>query len=371
MRAFLKRLEIFGKGLLATVLGVLLRRPGQLRRAASRLTRVERILLVRMDNRVGEAVLMTPLFATLKRHFPNATLHVLVHPRVARVHEGHPLVDRVIALDGKLSKLLRRNSLRLVRSLRRTDYDVVVDCGNWTAPSVTNAIVSRLVAPRSAVLGPAAAPVGPLHTHPVVARPDTARESLQRLHLLSPLVGDDVDDVLSQRPVTASAALQEFLNARSDRPLAVIYPGGRLAYRRVPTEGFVAACRELIEAGREPIVAWGPGEEAVAREVVEAVPGAVLAPPTSLDDLAALIAHAGLTVCNNTGPMHLSVAVGAPTFQLFRFMDPARWGHPHAPHRVVDITAVAETPEALRLQVECELREWMGGSAPERKRATA
>lgn len=369
MRAFLKRLEIFGKSLLATVLGVVLRRPGQLQRAISRLASVERILLVRMDNRVGEAVLMTPLFATLKRHHPRASLHVLVHPRVARVHQGHPLVDRVIALDGK--RLLRGESLGLIRALRRADYDVVVDCGNWTAPSVTNAIVSRLVGPRSAVLGPAAAPVGPLHTHPVVARPDTARESLQRLHLLSPLVGDDIDDVLSQRPVAASDALRAFLDARRERSLAVLYPGGRLAYRRVPTAGFIAACRVLIEAGREPIVAWGPGEEAVAREVVDAVPGAVLAPPTSLDDLAALIAHAGLTVCNNTGPMHLSVALGVPTFQLFRFMDPERWGHPHPPHRVVDITAVAEDDEALRGQVESELRKWIEEETSERVRTTA
>jgi len=73
----------------------------------------------------------------------------------------------------------------------------------------------------------------------------------------------------------------------------------------------------------------------------------VLAPPTDLDDLAALFAAAHCTVCNNSGPLHLSVAVGAPTLGLFLKMDPERWGYPEAPHRMVDLTPAAERGEPL------------------------
>ena len=59
-----------------------------------------------------------------------------------------------------------------------------------------------------------------------------------------------------------------------------------------------------------------------------ACPGAVRAPPTSLDQLAALMRGARVTVCNNTGPMHLAVAVGCPTLALFLHMEVERWGHP-------------------------------------------
>ena len=68
----------------------------------------------------------------------------------------------------------------------------------------------------------------------------------------------------------------------------------------------------------------------------------VRAPATSLDQLAALMRGAQLTVCNNTGPMHLAVAVGCPTLALFLHMEVERWGHPYAPHHMLDLTGVAD-----------------------------
>src|SRR5262249_1989287 len=76
--------------------------------------------------------------------------------------------------------------IRAVRAAGR--WDVVVDCGNWEVPGVTSALVSRLVAGETQVIGPAVAPTGPLHDMPVGARTDTRSELAQRLHLLSPLL---------------------------------------------------------------------------------------------------------------------------------------------------------------------------------------
>ena len=36
---------------------------------------------------------------------------------------------------------------------------------------------------------------------------------------------------------------------------------------------------------------------------------------------------ARLVVTNNSGPMHLAAAVGAPTVGVFFYGDSARWGH--------------------------------------------
>ena len=131
-------------------------------------------------------------------------------------------------------------------------------------------------------------------------------------------------------------------------PFAVVNPGGRLAERRVPPSVFSAACRRLKEKGATPVLTWGPGEEPLAREVAEQAPGAVLAPPTNLDELAFLMKRAERVVCNNTGPMHLSVAVGAPTVALFYQMPVSRWGHEAAPHRMVDCTPCAGEAEMVR-----------------------
>lgn len=354
MAAAFKGIERVGKRLLAVVLAVLLWRPSRAARAERRLRAARRILVVRVDDRVGEALLLTPLLASLKSLDPQPEVHVLVHPRAERLLAGHPAVDRLIPFA--------RRGLALgplapgIRPLRREDYDLVIDAGNWSEPSVTHAVVARLVGPRSAVIGPAVAPLAPLRTHPVRRRPDTRAEIAQRLHLLSPLPGVRPTEVSSFRPVAPGPEIAQWADDLAASPHAVVNPGGRLGWRRVPPEAFAAACRALLEAGRTPVVTWGPGEEGLARFIVDEVPGARLAPPTGLDDLAALMAAAGLTVCNNTGPMHLSVAVGAPTLQLFLRMDPVRWGYEGAPHRILDLTPEADDPEALARRAHAETR---------------
>jgi ADP-heptose:LPS heptosyltransferase len=166
---------------------------------------------------------------------------------------------------------------------------------------------------------------------------------------------------MSFRAPKVSEQFRAWLEAGSGSPRAVVNPGGRLGWRRIPPEAFASAARALIASGRNPIVTWGPGEEELARTVVALAPGAQLAPPTSIDELAALMRSAGLTVCNNTGPMHLSVAVGAPTLGLFLRMDMARWGHPHPPHRMVDLTPVVDSGANLEARIFEEVRDFAAG----------
>jgi len=105
----------------------------------------------------------------------------------------------------------------------------------------------------------------------------------------------------------------------------------------VPPAVFSGVTKAPEARGVTPLVTWGPGEEALAKEVVSAGAG-VVAPPTSLDELAAVMAKAEVVVCNNTGPMHLSVAVGGKTVALFWKMPVAQWGHPAPPHVMLELT---------------------------------
>jgi ADP-heptose:LPS heptosyltransferase len=128
----------------------------------------------------------------------------------------------------------------------------------------------------------------------------------------------------------------------------VLNPGGRLDWRRVPVELLAAAAHELLARGRQPVVVWGPGELDLAASICMAVRGrARLAPPTDVPELAALLRAAGCTVTTNSGPMHLSVAVGAPTLALFKDMPVARWGEAAPPHAVVDVSDPQRAGTAL------------------------
>lgn len=351
----LKRLEIAGKLLLAVLAAGLLWRPGRKERARARLRAPKRLLLVRTDNRVGEALLTTPVIRAARALPSRPVVDVLVHPKVARVLRGHPDVDKVHTFDPAERKWGPFS--RTVRALRGAGYDVVVNCANWQAPSVGPAIVSRLVGAHAAVIGPDLAPVRLLADVRVPALTNTRAEAVQRTHLLSPLGPvDALGARLSFRPVEEDEVVRRARDAVGPSSFAVVNPGGRLDVRRVPPEVFAAASGELLLRGIVPLVTWGPGEERLAEQVVASAPGAVQAPPTTIDQLAALMSRAVCVVCNNTGPMHLSVAVGAPTLAFFYRMELARWGHPYPPHRMLDLTSVEDPAGAARSAIDEHLR---------------
>jgi heptosyltransferase-2 len=91
--------------------------------------------------------------------------------------------------------------------------------------------------------------------------------------------------------------------------------------------GFAPLSRALSKAGVVTVCCPGPGEEAAA---AEAAPSARCLRGLGLGAYAAVCAGARLTVANDSGPMHLAAAIGAPVLGVFGPGDPRRT-HPWAP----------------------------------------
>lgn len=341
----LKRLEWVAKNALALLVALVCFRPGRRARARQRLAQVRRVLLVRVDHRVGEVLLTTPVIERL--HDAGFTVHLLAHPKMLRVLEGHPKLAKQWAFT---------KTWGCFRALRAQAFDAVVDCGNWDTESVTSAITARLAGGPSVVLGPAHFPAGLLADVPVAPLEDTRSEAVQRAHLVSPLVPTPGPLTMSFRP-TAPFAVDGVAP-----PFAVVNPGGRLGERRLPPDLFARVASALADEGLTPLVTWGPGEEALVDAVCAACPKAVRAPPTTLDQLASLMRGAALTVCNNTGPMHLAVAVGSPTLAFFFNIEMARWAHERPPHRMVDLSPLVARGEDVARHAADAARAFAGAT---------
>jgi ADP-heptose:LPS heptosyltransferase len=342
VKAAVKWLEWLAKNALAVLVALVCLRPGRRARARARLAQVKRVLLVRVDHRVGEVLLTTPVIERLAG--AGFEVHVLVHPKMERVLNGHPKVTRQWPFT---------KSWACLAALRAEHFDAVVDCGNWDTESVTSAIVARLAGGPSVVLGPAHFPAGWLADVPVAPLPGTRNEAEQRAHLVSPLVPASGPLIMSFRPTAP------FEVPGLAAPFAVVNPGGRLGERRLPPDLFARVAQALADAGVTPLITWGPGEEALADAVCAACPKAVRAPPTSLDQLASLMRAAKLTACNNTGPMHLAVAAGSPTLAFFFHIEMARWAHARPPHRMVDLTPHVERGEDVASLAANETRAFL------------
>jgi ADP-heptose:LPS heptosyltransferase len=115
------------------------------------------------------------------------------------------------------------------------------------------------------------------------------------------------------------------------RGVTVVHPGAAFPGRRWPPDRFAAVARHLAGHGHDVRITGGPAEVLLARQVAAGAglgEEAVLAGRTSSLELAALIAHARLVVCGDTGVAHLASAYRRPSVVLFGPVSPALWGPP-------------------------------------------
>ncbi len=106
------------------------------------------------------------------------------------------------------------------------------------------------------------------------------------------------------------------LRHRGDQ-LACIHPGGTAAYSHWPVERYQSLTVELGRRGFCFLVIGAPNEAQLAEAVSRDNPHAFnLAGKTTLTQSAALIEKSALFIGNDSGPLHIAVAVGTPSVGL-------------------------------------------------------
>jgi lipopolysaccharide heptosyltransferase I len=283
-----------------------------------------RVLIVRLGA-LGDLVHGLPVAAALRAHEPTARIDWLVDARHAALLDLVPVLDRRVAVDSRSPRGLRA----AVGEVRRQRYDVAVDLQGL----VKSAALARLSGARR-VIG--------FHTRHLREWPATlfytercdpgaaAHVVDKNLALLSAFGLADRRRTFPIDVVTppAVAAFVEGLDQAGSRGYAILNPGAAWPNKRWPAERFGEVGAWLAAHHHvTPVVAWGPGEEALAGRVARASGGAAVpAPPTGVGDLIALARGARIVVSGDTGPLHLAAAVGAPIVALFGPTNPARNG---------------------------------------------
>src|SRR2546422_8571564 len=107
------------------------------------LARIQSVVVVRTDDRVGNALLTLPLVRALQAALPQARVDLLVAARRAHVVEGLPNL-RAIGFEKRAGPLRYFWFLRALHAR----YDVVIDAAHWHAFSLTSALLSRWAARR-------------------------------------------------------------------------------------------------------------------------------------------------------------------------------------------------------------------------------
>jgi ADP-heptose:LPS heptosyltransferase len=117
----------------------------------------------------------------------------------------------------------------------------------------------------------------------------------------------------------------------------VVHPGAESAARRWPAERYTAVVRRLRALGRRVVVTGAPSEDALVLDIAAraGLPARdLLRGGLPFGELSALVAHAALVVCGDTGLAHLAVAHGTPSVTLFGPVSPRHWGPPRAQRHI-------------------------------------
>jgi ADP-heptose:LPS heptosyltransferase len=156
----------------------------------------------------------------------------------------------------------------------------------------------------------------------------------------------DLSPIVVPGPASLSFA-REFLGrtTKPDRKRIVVHPGAGKAANVWPPSNFAEVVNRLAARVEFDLcVVRGPRDAHAVEEFGRAVrvPYALLE-GRPIGDVAAVLRSSDLVLCNDTGIMHVSCAVGAATLAVFGPTDPVRW----AP-RCANLTVVRAKDGDLR-----------------------
>jgi heptosyltransferase-1 len=308
-----------------------------------------RVLLTRLSA-LGDIVHTWPLADALTRGEPPVELAWVVEEPFLPLVAAHPAVARAIPVATRrwrrnpLSATTRRELREARRLARGSAPDVALDAQGlvksaaWGVLSGARERVGLARAFRREALA------GMCYTR-TVAPPVGTRHVIDINLSLAGAVG--------RSPLPGAAPDGTFLlrdaGPRSEPAAVVLLPGTGGRGKAWPASSFAALAREIARRGLPVKVAWGPGERGLAETVVSgAGAGATITAPTTIPELALLLARSAGVVGGDTGPLHLAASLGVPTTAVFVATDPERNGPRGRRVRVVTAARTGATAGRAR-----------------------
>ena len=322
-----KRLEKGGKSLLRGSLVKLLPKPRRPEGPVDPAS-VRRVLAVRHDARLGNLLLLTPSLRLIKTAFPRARVEVLIADKYGEALKFNPCADEIL-------------TAKSLPGLRARGYDLAFDFSPQHAFSLSSAIWTALSGAKRRVgfdRGDAGKFLDDLAAVPDARAHETANlASLVRHAAPSVRLTPDADLRTEWHfgPGEREAGEKAWREWGLDRESVALFLGAR-AEKRLPPEWFLELSGHLRAAGRRVALMGGPAERELLKGL-QIPEGVVVAPELPLRAFAAAVLNARAVVTADTGPMHLCVAAGVPTVELFSHTEPWRFGYSHLKeHRLLE-----------------------------------
>lgn len=302
---------------------------------------IGKILFIRID-RIGDLVLSTPALRTLKQAFPNSELVVLASPSNQPLLVHNPYVDKVLVYDQK--KRLG-DKIEMIKQLRGYGFDLAID--PYPDYELRTALISFLSGARRRI---GYASYGRevffnLNGPGLVKDKHLVDLTLDIVKPLGVMYNDKEPEIFLTEDEKKWARNWLEKRGAGGRPMIGIHPGGYYQTQRWLPERFADIANHLQKSGDlDVIIFGGPGDEGLVHLIGSMIHAEV---PTYVgDDLrrfAALVCSCHILVGNNSGPLHIAVALKIPTISMMGPTNKDRWmpiGDIHKVLRIDDLPCI-------------------------------
>lgn len=307
---------------------------------------IQRVLVIKLQH-LGDVLLSTPVFATLKLQFPHLQIDALIYQETFPILENNSYIDNTHLInrnwkkEGKFVQL--QQELNLFKQLKNRKYDLIINLSDrWRG-----AWLVRVLQPQYSVSLP--------YSH---RRGKFWKRSFTHIYRISTLyrhtVERNLDSIrrLGVRPTAgqkkliytvsqqAKDKIGVLLTGQGDhKKLIVIHPTSRWMFKAWNPEGFAKVIDTLSSKGFQVALISGPGEIEVsyAEFILQKTQSQVLnfAGKLSLDECGALISEADCFIGLDSVAMHIAASVNTACVVLFGPTTDKVWFPWLVEHRII------------------------------------
>ncbi len=287
----------------------------------------KKILVIRYRF-IGDTILTVPFLRNLHNYYPDAKIDVLVGPQSGQVLENCPYINELIEYDttrfhkydqgqGKAKSFWSYLSI-----LKEKKYDVVFVLKR----SASAALLAFLSGAKKRIGYGGGIKSFLLTTNaPWNTNKHEVESTLDVLRAANIPIADNYLEAWTTREeiITAKSLLSQ-----ETKKYLLIHAAAAHPDKMYPNASWAKIIEQMHNVhGFTPVLSGAPSDIKLNQEIIDSsgVKCINLAGQLSIRESMALYKLMQLAICVDSGPSHLSAAVGTPTLSIFGPTDPVRW----------------------------------------------
>ena len=277
---------------------------------------IKKILCIKPRG-IGDILLSTIVLENLNAVFPQSEIHYLTEEFAKRAVENNSFVSKLLSFN--------KNDfvISIIKKVRKEKYDLVFDF--WSNPKTAQITFLSGAKYRVGYEKPGRKYAYNYRGKNGTMGKHSAEDNLVLLKSLEiPVVSKKIIYRTTNEEKDFAENYFEANISKSNGPVIGIIPSGGWESKRCDAAKWIEICENIREKfNTQFLILWGQGDENDAQNIFQVLKQySILGPKTTFGQLSGLIEKCELIIANDSGPMHVSAALGRRTLGIFGPTDP-------------------------------------------------